>query len=141
MRQRVHLITLGVDDLERTAAFYDALGWVRVPETPPPVIAYDLLGATLGLYQREVLAKDLGYMPPPGSGSLTLSCNTRDRTEVEAVLAQVKAAGGKLLRDAHEMDWGGYGGAFQDPEGHVWEVIFNPFSPLGADESFQWAGA
>lgn len=141
MRQRVHLITLGVDDLDRAAAFYDALGWQRVAKTPPGLIAYDLLGATLGLYPRQTLAQDLGRETPPGSGSVTLSCNTRDKVEVDEVLATARAAGTDLLRAGRDMPWGGYGGAFADPDGHIWEVIFNPFSPLGKEDSFQWAGA
>ena len=141
MRQRVHLITLGVDDLEKAAAFYDALGWKRALGTPPVVVAYDILGATLGLYQRETLALDLGRMPLRGSGSVTLSANTRDKAEVDAVLIEAEAAGARILRNAHDLEWGGYGGAFEDPEGHTWEVIFNPFSPLGDNDAFQWAGA
>ena len=141
MRQRVHLITLGVDDLERAAAFYVALGWTPVPETPPNIRAFDLYGATLGLYPRSDLSKDLGVDLAPGSGAVTLSANTRDAAEADAVMAEAKAAGATILRPAATYEWGGYGGAFRDPDGHIWEVIYNPFSPLGANDVFQWAGA
>lgn len=139
MRQRVHLITLGVADLERAAAFYDALGWTRA-ETPPGIVAYDLFGATLGLYPVEMLARDLGRDVAPGSGSVTLSCNTRTKEEVAGVLTAAEAAGATVLRAAHDMDWGGHGGFFADPDGVVWEVTFNPFSALGPDDEFQWGG-
>ena len=90
MRQRVHLITLGVDDLETSSRFYDALGWSRVSETPPGIVAYDLYGATLGLYPRADLARDMGRDLPKGSGALTLACNVRDKGELDTVIAAAR---------------------------------------------------
>ena len=141
MRQRVHLITLGVDDLDRSRAFYEALGWTPVPDTPPGLVAFDLYGSTIGLYPRADLSRDMGQDLPKGSGSLTLSANTRDRDEVDRVLAEAAAAGATILKPGHEVFWGGYIGYFSDPDGHIWEVAFNPHSPLGPDDQFQWAGA
>ena len=141
MEQRVSLITLGVTDADKTAAFYDALGWVRV-ETQDGVIAYDLLGQTLGLYPLEKLAEDIGIdVAQLGRGALTLGYNARDRVGVDDVMGRVEGAGGTVLKTPQEVFWGGYHGYFSDPEGHVWEAAHNPFSPLRAgDGAFRWNG-
>jgi catechol 2,3-dioxygenase-like lactoylglutathione lyase family enzyme len=141
MRQRVHLITLGVEAPERAAAFYEALGWRRVPDTPPGIAVFDLWGASLGLYGREALARDMGREVPRGSGAITLACNVRSREAVAETLAAAGAAGARVLREAHDAAWGGHIGYFEDPDGHAWEVAFNPFSPLGPHDEFQWNGA
>lgn len=140
MRQRVHLITLGVDDLDRSASFYEALGWIRA-ESPPGIVAFDLYGATLGLYPRADLARDIGVDLPRGAGAVTLACNTREKAEVTEVLTAAEAAGAKILKPAHGVFWGGHIGYFADPDGHVWEVAWNPHSPLGPNDEFQWNGA
>ena len=140
MKQRVHLITLGVDDLDRAAAFYDALGWERAENCPPELVAYDLFGATLGLYPRAKLSQDIGADLPAGSGAATLSCNQADRETVDAVMAAARAAGAEIVKEAHEVFWGGYGGYFRDPDGHIWEVAHNPFATLGPNDEFQWNG-
>lgn len=140
MRQRVHLITLGVDDLERARAFYAALGWTAA-EAPEGVVAFDLWGATLALYPRADLARDMGRDVPRGSGAVTLACNVRELHEVAEVVEAARAAGAAILREPHDVFWGGHIAYFADPDGHVWEVAFNPFSPLGANDEFQWGGA
>jgi len=141
MEQRISLITLGVRDMDATAAFYDALGWARV-DTKDGVIAFDLLGQTLGLYPLEKLAEDIGVdMGDLGHGATTLGYNTRTRDDVDAVIAKVAASGGTVLKPAQEVFWGGYHGYFRDPEGHIWEVAHNPYSPLrDTDSAFRWNG-
>ena len=142
MERRVSLITLGVADLERAAAFYEALGWKREP-SPEGVIAFNLLGQTLGLYPRNKLAEDIGVAPEtlfPGAATVTLAHNVRSKDEVAALLEAAVAAGGKLLKPAQDVFWGGHHGYFADPDGHFWEIAYNPFSPLGADGAFQWGG-
>ncbi len=141
MKQRVHLITLGVDDLTRAAAFYDAMGWQRADNCPPGMVAYDLYGATLGLYPRADLTRDMGIDLPTGSGAVTLACNTSDKAEVTSVIDAARAAGARILKDPHDVFWGGHIAYFADPDGHVWEVAFNPHAPLGAHDEFQWNGA
>ena len=140
MKQRVHLITLGVDDQETAAKFCDALGWTRA-ESPDGVIAYDLWGATLGLYPRAKLAEDMGRDLPKGSGAMSLSCNVREKAEVAAVADAAKAAGATILKPRHDVFWGGHIAYFEDPEGFIWEIAHNPFSPLGENDEFQWNGA
>lgn len=140
MEQRVSLITLGVQDADGLAAFYDALGWVRV-DTQDGVVAYDLLGQTLGLYPLEKLAEDIGVpVATLGRGAATLGYNVRDKADVAAILDKVLAAGGKVLKPAADVFWGGHHGYFADPEGHIWEVAWNPYSPLGPDGAFRWNG-
>lgn len=140
MDQRISLITLGVQDMERSAAFYDTLGWRRV-ESQDGVIAYDLLGQTLGLYPLEKLAEDIGLdVADLGAGRATLGYNCREKDEVGALLAQVEHAGGKILKPASDVFWGGHNGYFSDPDGHIWEVAHNPYSPLREDGAFRWNG-
>ncbi len=142
MEQRVSLITLGVEDLDRAAGFYEALGWTRV-ESPGGVIAFDLIGQTLGLYPKAALAEEMGLAADEigGFSGLTLAYNVRHKDEVAPLLAAAKEAGGRVLKPAQDVFWGGFHGYFADPDGHVWEVAYNPFSPLGPGGEFQWAGA
>ena len=141
MEQRISLITLGVADIEGSAAFYEALGWKRV-ESPDGVIAFDLIGQTLGLYPKANLAEDIGIDSDKvgGFSGVTLGHNVRDKGEVDALMDRAKAAGAKILRASGDVFWGGYIGYFADPDGHIWEVAFNPFSPLGPEGEFQWGG-
>lgn len=140
MDQRISLITLGVRDVTRSAAFYDALGWQRV-ETQDGVVAFDLIGQTLGLYPLEKLADDMGLdVAELGAGRATLGYNCREKPEVSAVLDAAKAAGARILKPASDVFWGGHHGYFSDPDGHIWEVAHNPFSPLREDGAFRWNG-
>jgi uncharacterized protein len=140
VRQRVHLITLGVDNLDRSRAFYRALGWSPTAGVPEGLVVFDLYGASLALYPRADLARDIGRDVPRGSGGLTLACNVRAKAEVAEVVAAARAAGAEILREPHDAPWGGHIAFFADPDGHVWEVAHNPFSPLGAEDQFQWGG-
>ncbi len=142
MERRVSLITIGVADLDRAAAFYEALGWLREPG-PDGVIAFNLLGQTLGLYPLDKLAEDIGVPVEslrPGGSTMTLAHNVRSADEVAPLLAAAEAAGGKVLKPAQDVFWGGHHGYFADPDGHFWEIAFNPFSALGRNGAFQWGG-
>ena len=140
MDQRISLITLGVRDADKLAAFYDALGWDRV-ETQDGVIAYDLIGQTLGLYPLEKLAEDIGVdVATLGHGAITLGHNVRDKADVGHLMALAEKAGAKVLKPASDVFWGGHHGYFADPEGNIWEVAHNPFSPLSDAGAFRWNG-
>ncbi|MEQ9693400.1 VOC family protein [Shimia sp. SDUM112013] len=141
MEQRISLITLGVTDMERSARFYETLGWTRV-DSPDGVIAFDLIGQTLGLYPRTALAEDLGVPVESigGFSGITLAHNLRSPDEVAPLLAGAEAAGGRILKPAQEVFWGGFHGYFADPDGHVWEIAHNPFSPLSEAGAFRWLG-
>lgn len=126
MEQRVSLITLGVADLARSLRFYESLGWRRANDHAE-VVFFQAGGLVLGLFARAALAADAG-LSEEGSGfrGIALAYNARSREEVDAVLAEATAAGAKLLKPAEDAFWGGYSGYFADPDGHLWEVAWNP---------------
>ena len=136
MEQRLSLVTLGVADLERSRRFYeDGLGWRR-GNAHAEVVFFQLGGAILGLFARDALAAD-ARLPAAGSGfgGITLAYNARTRAEVDAVLAEAQAAGARILKPAEDAFWGGYSGYFADPDGHPWEVAWNPEWTIAEDGS------
>ncbi len=140
MEQRISLITLGVPDMEVATSFYEALGWQRA-QSPDGVVAFDLISQTLSLYPIEKLAEDIGLpVEALGTGAMTLSHNTRSAKEVDVLMEAARAAGAEVLRPAGEVFWGGYIGYFRAPDGHIWEIAHNPFSPLSEDGAFRWNG-
>lgn len=141
MEQRVSLITLGVADVARAAAFYETLGWQRV-DSIEGLVVFDLIGQSLALYPRADLARDMGLAESElGTGGATLAHNVCQKAEVAQVLARAEAAGAQVLKPAQDVFWGGHVGYFADPDGHVWEVTHNPFSPLRkGDGAFRWQG-
>jgi uncharacterized protein len=140
MDQRISLITLGVRDVAASHAFYNALGWAQA-EAEGDIVVFDLMGQTLGLYPLAALAEDIGVpVDELGHGAQTLGYNCRSKDEVAQVLAAAETAGARILKPASDVFWGGHHGYFADPNGHIWEVAFNPFSPLSKDGAFRWAG-
>ena len=138
MEQRLSLVTLGVADLERSRRFYeDGLGWRR-GNAHAEVVFFQLGGAILGLFSRDALAAD-ARLPSAGSGfgGITLAYNARTRAEVDAVLAEAAAAGAEILKPAEDTFWGGYAGYFADPDGHPWEVAWNPDWTIADDGSIR----
>jgi catechol 2,3-dioxygenase-like lactoylglutathione lyase family enzyme len=135
---RLSLITLGVRDMARARAFYEALGFVASSASNEDVTFFQAGGAALGLFGWDPLAQDAG-VPPAGDGfrGVTVAHNVRDKHEVAAVLAAAEAAGGRIVTPAHDVFWGGHNGYFADPDGHLWEIAWNPFFPLGDDGSLQ----
>ncbi|PQO22897.1 glyoxalase [Rhodobacteraceae bacterium WD3A24] len=130
--QRVTLITLGVADIGRARAFYEALGWVPA-EATEDVVFFSMDGLALGLFGREALARDQGRPGAAlGTGAMSLAQNFETRAEVDAAFAAALEAGAAGLKPPEEVFWGGYSGYYADPDGHVWEVAFNPFWPLDA---------
>jgi len=136
MEPRISLITLGVGDLERSLRFYhDGLGWPVSGASVAGVVAFlHTRGAVLALYPRRDLAADAN-IPNSGSGfgGIALAHNVRTKEEVDSVITEAVKAGGTLLKAAHEADWGGYSGYFADPDGHPWEVAWNPFFPMDTE--------
>jgi len=127
MEQRVSLITLGVADLGRSAAFYERLGWERSVRKAEGVAFFQTGGMVLALWPRAELAGDAGVTDDGGDfHGMALAQNARSRAEVDAVLAEAAAAGATLVRPARETFWGGYAGYFADPDGFLWEIAWNP---------------
>lgn len=130
--QRVNLITLGVADLDRARAYYEALGWAP-EEVAEGVVFYDLGGLKLGLFGRDALAEDQGRPGAAlGIGAVTLAQNFNSPAEVDAAFAAALVAGATELKVPEAVFWGGYSGYVADPDGHVWELAHNPFWALDA---------
>jgi catechol 2,3-dioxygenase-like lactoylglutathione lyase family enzyme len=134
MEQRLSLVTLGVADLDRARRFYeDGLGWRRGNDHAE-VAFYQLGGMVLALWGREALAKDARLSGTgSGFGGIALAYNARSRAEVDPILAEAEAAGARILKPAADTPWGGYSGYFADPDGHLWEVAWNPDWTIAAD--------
>jgi len=127
MDARISLITLGVSDLARARAFYENLGFPVLPQSQGNVVFLKLNGLWLSLYPREALAEDIGCAPDSsGFRAITLAHNVRDKEAVSQVLAQAEAAGGRIVKPAQDVFWGGHSGYFADPDGFLWEVAWNP---------------
>ena len=143
MEQRISIVTLGVRDLARARAFYDALGWqaANEGEEAANIVAYDLQGMSFTLYPWDKLAEDAGA-DPAGDGfrGFALAYNVRSKEEVAGVLAEAEGAGGRIVKPAQDVFWGGHSGIFADPDGHHWEVAWNPFAPLSDTGAFRWQG-
>ena len=135
MEQRVSLTTLGVTDLARARAFYEDLGWTTGAEPGDDVVFFQAGGMILALWERARLAEDSGVADSGGWGGVTLAYNTRSPAEVDAVIEEARAAGASIVREPGETFWGGYSGAFTDPEGHPWEVAHNPHWTIRDDGS------
>lgn len=130
---RITLVTLGVRDLERSRAFYEALGW-ELGGGDEAAVFFDMAGMKLGLYRLELLARDLDREPGAlGTGAVTLAQNFPTEAEVDAAYERALAAGAAACRRPETVFWGGYSGTYADPDGHVWEVAMNPFWALDAE--------
>jgi catechol 2,3-dioxygenase-like lactoylglutathione lyase family enzyme len=137
MEQRVSLLTLGVADLARSRAFYEALGWTTGAAPDDDVVFFQAGGAVLALWDRARLADDSGVEDSGGWGGVTLAHNVRSAQEVDAVMEEARAAGANIVREAGETFWGGYSGAFTDPDGHPWEIAHNPRWTIEEDGSLR----
>lgn len=133
MQARISLITLGVEDLQAALRFYrEGLGLatqgiVGSEFEEGAVVFFDLQGGLkLALFPRQSLAKDAGIPLEAGGGACSIAHNVNSRAEVDAVLAQAAQAGAGIIQPARETFWGGYAGYFRDPDGHLWEIAWNP---------------
>jgi catechol 2,3-dioxygenase-like lactoylglutathione lyase family enzyme len=140
MEPRITVLTLGVDDLDRAVRFYrDGLGFhtdgiVGTQFEHGAVAFFDLEGGLkLALWPRTSIAFDSGVASGPGDPTaFTLGHNVSSRAEVDAVMAQAQNAGAAIVKHAGETFWGGYAGYFRDPDGHLWEVVWNPHLAVSA---------
>ena len=134
MKAKITVITLGVDDLEKSLRFYrDGLGFATEgiigKEFEYGAVVFIQLqpGLRLALWPRKSIAHDTGLpLTPACTTEMTIGHNVASRQEVDAVMQKANAAGAKIIKAAHETFWGGYSGYFQDVDGHLWEVVFNP---------------
>jgi catechol 2,3-dioxygenase-like lactoylglutathione lyase family enzyme len=135
MEQRVSLVTLGVADLARARAFYEALGWRTGAQPGDDVVFFQAGGMVVSLWSRASLAEDSGVEDPGGWGGVTLAYNVRSPEEVDAAIEEARAAGARIAREPAQTFWGGYSAVFVDPDGHPWEVAHNPHWRVADDGS------
>ena len=133
MNPSISVITLGVDDLKRSLAFYqDGLGWetdgIIGDEFEHGAVVFFKLpsGLRLALWPRKSIAAEMGVEVARAANEVLLSHNVKSRTAVDDVMVEAERAGADILKPAKDLFWGGYGGFFKDPDGHIWEVTWNP---------------
>lgn len=131
---RISIITFGVADLQRSTTFYESLGWTRSPASMPAITFFEMQGSVLGLYEWSALADD-AHVPAESSGfrGVTLAMNLASITEVDEAFAEWVAAGAEPKVEPHKAFWGGYSSYVADPDGHLWEIAFNPYATIDAD--------
>ncbi|MCR6629826.1 MAG: VOC family protein [Magnetospirillum sp.] len=133
MQPRLSLVTLGVADVALSRAFYGRLGFVESSAGNENVAFFQAGGVVLALFGQQALAEDAGIaFAAPGYRGVTLAHNVATREQVAEVLAEAERAGARIVKPAQDVFWGGHSGYFADPDGHLWEVAWNPFFPLDA---------
>ena len=135
MDQYLHIVTLGVKDLNRARTFYnEVLGWRLSSASNDGIAFFQAGGVVLALYPREALAEDACVSSEgSGFGGVTLAFNTRTESEVDRIIAGLESKGVTILKPPQKMFWGGYSAYFADPDGNPWEVAFNPSFPFNSD--------
>jgi catechol 2,3-dioxygenase-like lactoylglutathione lyase family enzyme len=133
MEPRVSFVTLGVADVVASRAFYERLGFKASSASQGGVVFFDAGGVVLALFGRADLAEDAHVEnSAPGFSGMALAHNVASEADVDAVLGEAVSKGARLLKAGQRAFWGGYSGYFADPDGHIWEVAYNPFMPLDA---------
>jgi uncharacterized protein len=140
---RVSIVTLGVRDLPKVRAFYEALGWKSFSHEEE-FARFDVGGAVLTLYLLDLLAEEASMQPPPTDGAFkgfTCAVNVELEEMVDAAIEAVRAAGGRVLAEPVAREWGGRSGYFADPEGNAWEVAWLPGSSFDERGGLIWPAA
>lgn len=134
MEARLNIVTLGVSDLRKAREFYErGLGWKASAASQEGIVFFQLGGIVLTLYPRDSLAEDATVEPAGNSfRGITLAQNVHEKEEVSEILKAAEAAGGKIVKPAQDVFWGGHSGYFADPDGHLWEIAWNPHFKLNA---------
>jgi uncharacterized protein len=139
MRQKLNLITLGVGDFDKALNFYEkGLGWKKSEKSMEDLALFPLGGIVLALYPRQELASDTTLaFEPTGFSGMTISYNAKSEKEVDEVLAKVSTLGATIVKPAQKVFWGGYSGYFNDPDGYLIEVAYNPFWELDENDNLK----
>lgn len=134
MEPRINIITLGVEEIKRSKKFYEDLGFIASSVSSEHMVAFQMTGIVLCLYPIKLLAQDAMAEPSKkGFRGVTLAYNVANKKEVQQILDQAEKCGAKIIKPAQDVFWGGHSGYFADPDGHLWEVAWNPHWPLGED--------
>lgn len=132
--RRISLITLGVEDVARSTAFYEKLGWSKAEASQDAITFIQLKGTTLALFARQSLAEDAHVENSvPGFSGIALAHNVTSERGVDAVYKFALSCGATPVKEPEKVFWGGYSGYFADPDGHLWEVAYNPFVKMDAE--------
>jgi uncharacterized protein len=136
---RINIVTLGVADVARARTFYERLGLTASSASTADVAFFDANGVVLAVFGHADLAKDahLAADPPQQYRGMSLAWNAAGEADVDAIIAHAVSAGASLVKPPQKVFWGGYSGYFADPDGHLWEVAFNPFFPLSPENRVQ----
>jgi uncharacterized glyoxalase superfamily protein PhnB len=129
------IVTLGVDDLERSKAFYRDIGLEMASSSQEEIAWFRTPHSWIGVFGRDDLARDADIEPGGRTafGGITLAINTSSREEADALFERFRLAGAEVLKPLEETSWGGYSGYLADPDGHPWEIAHNPSFPIGDD--------
>jgi catechol 2,3-dioxygenase-like lactoylglutathione lyase family enzyme len=132
MRPLITFVTLGVSDVRRSRSFYEKLGFKASKASSAEVAFFDANGLVLALFGHDDLAADAGIAtaPMPAYRGVSLAWNATSEADADAIMAHARACGARVVKQPHKVFWGGYSGYFADPDGHLWEVAFNPFFPF-----------
>ncbi len=139
MRQKINLITLGVNDFQRSLDFYEkGLGWIKSDMSSDDLALFPLGGIVLAIYPRQELAADVMINNSQSDfAGLTISYNAKSENEVDTVLKEVENLGATIIKPAQKVFWGGYSGYFKDLDGHLFEVAYNPFWELDENDNLK----
>jgi len=131
--QRLTMVMLGVDDVARSTSFYESLGWRRSSASQDTITFFSMQGSVLGLYSRQALAED-ARVSADGTGfrAVTMALNCENAAAVDEVFADWISAGAVPVKQPEAVFWGGYSSYVADPDGHLWEIAYNPYSPNDA---------
>ena len=127
----ISILTLGVADLKRSASFYENIGFRKSSKSDDQIVWFATGDTVLALYPWRALAED-ACIPPDGTGfrGTAMAINLSSKEQVDDYIGKVRKAGGRVVKEPQEVFWGGYSSYFQDFDGHLWEVAFNPFTPV-----------
>ena len=130
MKQHIHIITLGVFDMKKTLDFYEiGLGWKKSKASQGDIIFFSLGGVVIAFYPWDKLAEDANSAETGvGFRGTTFAFNTTSTEETDILLEKVEKLGAEIVKPAEKAFWGGYSGYFKDPNGHLFEVAYNPFA-------------
>jgi predicted lactoylglutathione lyase len=135
MKPRINFVTLGVSDMEAERAFYERLGFKASSASNPHVTFFNANGIVLALFGHDALAEDAKLKPSsaPEFRGVSLAWNAESEAHADKIMAHAKKCGAQIVKPMEKVFWGGYSGYFADPEGHLWEVAYNPFFPFDAE--------
>ncbi|MEN8723347.1 MAG: VOC family protein [Alphaproteobacteria bacterium] len=135
LEQRISVVTLGVTDMKRSISFYESMCWEKSAGDGEAVAFFQMPGLVFGLYGMADLAEDAGQArnETPGFGGMAVAHNVASKAEVDRILAKAVTCGAVITRAAEDQFWGGYSGYFADPDGHAWEIAWNPHWQITAD--------